>query len=324
MNTWKQVESVRYLIERSIDVDHVCPIRSVNEPNIPEDGLMEVLRLSHQGYQIGQAAMRSGRYFYFDDIRRNQESAGRIVDIAMPVQWSGGIDDLATLLEKVKSSLDEVLSELDTASQKAKFGTGCVYDESARRALVTICDQVSNRALLYIRAHLWCLWALEAVRQLGRIYTQFTDSKVDKKWDSIQFPYIAHPPILVSTLSTAASVEEVGAEYINKYTSDHVDPDKTNLSTVLTLLEEHCPNTDSFDLEKIGKFVKTPRNNLAHYLSKRDSVNIDNTEDFVEAIMECSMMIREIVEIMLMDALQAYEQIPLPDAFDGRGNSTFQ
>ena len=120
------------------------------------------------------------------------------------------------------------------------------------------------------------------------------------------FSYVAHPPLIVATIGCTATIEEVGTFYLNKFTEKHHNPDNTSSSEILRDLKEYYPDSDPDIIDEIDDTVVQARNDISHYLSKRDSaIPVDNIQRYSELCQKCVVMMglimREIAGVRLRE-----------------------
>ena len=122
------------------------------------------------------------------------------------------------------------------------------------------------------------------------------------------FAYVAHPPIIVSTLACTAMIEEIGAEYINQFVSGKsVDLNKTRASDILETLADEFPNHPDFDISAIDETIVTARHDIAHYLRKRpEAVTVENHEEHMAQGLASIRLVGMLADQLLTQVVQDY------------------
>lgn len=247
------------------------------------------------------------------DIEMRNKTVGRLIDPAMPVQMSGGLYKIARQLDSGEPALRGFENRLQDLEAEAEFGTGDGYESVGRMAL-KLSKEIIERTRLHLHAHLWMLWTLEGVSQASQIHSVMTEYETHSDMPEGAFEYLAHPPIIVSTMACTAMIEEVGAVYINKETDYSVDYDGTRCSEVLRKLEKGYSRSENHDFEVISESLIPKRTDFAHYMRRRQS-GMGEAEliEHTEAAMETLKLIRALVTDLLSDKLnEHFEEVRKP------------
>lgn len=307
MKEYIELEAVRLYIESEISLQNDVPEHGVS-PSLPTDfSNLQILRESNRIHDYVTDLGLETRRIYENDIVTRQETVGRVIDPAMPVRFSGGIEEIASLLDSADGQLSQLERTIDQIESESTFNTDCSYDEPARIA-ITLDRKMIERAMLYLHSHLWMLWTLESLEQADQIYGLMQRQDRFSEVGEDAFAYLAHPPIIVSTLACTAMIEEVGAEYINQFISGKsMNPDETRASDVLDTLSNEYQNHTEFDISAINETIVSSRQDISHYLSKRpDAVTSENLEKHINQGMASIRLIDILTNELLTDVLQDY------------------
>lgn len=302
-----KLEAARLHAESIVSVKGNLPEHSVRS-YVPTDiSLLRILRESNQIYSFVTALIGETRRIYQEDIETRQNTAGRLIDPAMPVRFSGGIKEIASLTDSAENRLSLYNRRIDQLESEASFDTDCEYEELARIA-ISLDRKMIDRARLYLHSHLWMLWTVESLSQADQIYGLMTQHDRFDEMGESAFAYIAHPPIVVSTLACSAMIEEVGAEYINQFVSGKsVNPENTQASKVLEKISGEFTEEPDFDISAIRETIVTSRNDISHYLSKRPkAVTAENLENHVTQGLASIRLVGLLNDDLVTDVFQDY------------------
>ena len=247
-------------------------------------------------------------FYYDNDLYVRESSDGRMVDPAMPVQFSKSIVDMAGHVHESEYLIESVLKSLELTAEDADFDIDSKYEKWARNALTRI-RKLAEFTKKHLHAHLWAIWVNESLSQASQIHY------VIKNWEQyeydvdIVYPYIAHPPLIVATIGCTALIEEVGGYYLNKFTDKCVDPDNTNSREILRDLEREYSRADEYRLEEIENQVVEARNDLSHHLIKRqDAISPSEIGEYIELCQECVRMMGSLVREIRSVTLENFRE----------------
>lgn len=308
MEQYIKLEAVRLYAQSLSLLQEELPEHGV-KPYAPQDiSNLRILRKSNEIYFYVTALIRETRRIYQSDIETRQRTAGRLIDPAMPVRFSGGIKQIATLLDSAKGQLHQYNLRIDQMASESTFNLNSTYEELGRIA-ITLDRKMIERAELYLHSHLWMLWTLESLSQADQIYGLMQrDDRFDEMGKNA-FAYIAHPPIIVSTMACSAMIEEVGAEYINQFVpGESIDPDDTRANYVLDVLTGEFSQDSDFNISAIRETIVSSRNDISHYLSKRpQAVTIENLENHVDQGLASIRFVGRLTDELMTDAFRNYQ-----------------
>lgn len=218
---------------------------------------------------------------YHQQIQKDQNSAGRMIEIRHPVRLSGGIRNAVRLLEVVEPMLDQFEDTFEALSSKAEFGRQDTYEEVAKDAL-NFQDTIISRIQLYVHTHLWFLWVHESFNHARQFHGLIKGEHDFEELNRGSFPYISHPPLIVVIIACSTMIEEVGARWLNAYVDGvHHKMDQTSVSRIVRDIETHYDQSDEFDFEEIREWIVDTRNEISHYVTRRgETVGLDDIEEF--------------------------------------------
>lgn len=124
------------------------------------------------------------------------------------------------------------------------------------------------------------------------------------------FPYIAHPPLIVAAIACSTMIEEVGATYVNAFVEGKsYDLDETSVGDVFSDIIEEYPDIDDFDATAISDHVIGARNDVSHYVTKRENIaSIDDFEDFYVAVIEGMELVDGLLAELVQKPIEDFEQ----------------
>lgn len=164
-----ELEAVRLYIESELSLQNEVPKYGVS-PSVPTDfSNLQILRESNRIHNYVTDLGLETRRIYKNDIVTRQETVGRVIDPAMPVRFSGGIKEIASLLDFADNQLSQLERTIDQIASESTFNTDCSYEEPARIA-ISLDRKMIERVMLYLHSHLWMLWTLESLEQANQIY----------------------------------------------------------------------------------------------------------------------------------------------------------
>jgi hypothetical protein len=169
---------------------------------------------------------------------------------------------------------------------------------------------------------MWIQWINESLWQASELLGRLQDdrSQYFQDADVEMFSYIAHPPLLVSVLTSAAMVEEVGAVVIKELETDvNPDLDNTALEEVLGWLQEEDLAPETIDLDILDDTLRDARNDLAHSMTARGTtVTLDTFADYIEAVQMAVGLGLNLADRLVADAFSDLKDLPLTPEMNNR------
>jgi len=245
-----------------------------------------IIDLCWRRYQYCLHVHNEAMSVYATDIERRRSSDGRILD-PLPVRLSWGMGQVADLLSSFESTFDAFTASIDACRQRATFGNETSYELLSRRWLRES-RELRDRIEFSLQTSMWVQWISESVWQAGELSTHLRDddSRYLQQYGPDMFSYIAHPPLLVAVLTSAAMVEEVGAVTVKELDTG-IDPnlDETTLEEVIGWVRDEGFAPESVDLEVLDDTLREARNDLSHSMTARGTtVTLDTFETYIEAV----------------------------------------
>jgi hypothetical protein len=255
---------------------------------------------------LATQAIGATKDLFADDVNRYQNSLGRAVSIRVPVQFTPGIGDLAVLIDGTLREIDSIASQIEDTADQASFSSSDPYQPLARRS-ITLSRSLQERTELYLYSHLWLMWAIESLTQCRQLKEVVIDSDDYTHAEAGIFPYIAHPPIMVTTLACTAVIESVGAYYLNKYTDRSIPPDNKSSSVILNRLAAEYEPASVFEIEAIAATVVEARHDLVHYSRDRHHrLTLEHFERYKDLVWQTIALNRILLTEIMNDTLQDY------------------
>jgi hypothetical protein len=162
---------------------------------------------------------------------------------------------------------------------------------------------------------MWVQWISESLGQANEIATHLHDdeSRYLQQYGSEMFSYIAHPPLLVAVLTSAAMVEEVGAVTVKELdTGINPELDDTRLEEVIGWLRDGHLAPENIDLDLLDDTLRDARNELSHSMTARGTtVTIDSFETYVEAVHMAIELGLSLAAELATDVLADLDELPL-------------
>lgn len=302
MHSYREIAAARWFLQDLSRQEYRLKTRSLSIP-VPQDVWhIEIVRSSKEVYEFVLYILNQATTIYEEDIEMRYEADGRAIDLGVPVELSGGVINIASLMEAAIPELGNLIEELDSFAEKDSFGGNSLYETAARHALRFV-HVIRDRVPLFLHSYLWILWAIEAVDQAGRIAHRISNNHFRKNSEA-SFPYMAHPPILVATLACTALTEEIGAIYLKEIIGEEVKKNHTSFKNILERLENNNLNSD-FDINFIQDNLYDIRISLAHYILKRkNAVSMGEFEDFATAVFECTDLVKAMANDLIFGYLE--------------------
>lgn len=306
MHNYEQLTAVRWKVDCQTETKSGLENHLYADPIPDSSEYVNILRSTNILYKNVRSLIAAADRIYREDIERRVASDGRAVDISMPVRFSSSILDLAELVEVAETELFQLQSKINQLASDAEFEVSTVYEATSRSALNHTRDLV-DIAELYIHAHIWLSWTFESLFQIRQIHHLITETDRYDKFDSDDITFIAHPPIMVTTIACTALIEEIGGHYINYCSEKSINMDNTSSSAVLEDIEQVYDKSSEFDWGGIEAVLIETRDNLVHYIkSRQQSLNAEDFEQYSELVMETIRLSRSLVESMATEALKEY------------------
>lgn len=269
---------------------------------------INILTTSTRIFQLAQQAISKAEEQYDHDIEMRIKTDGRIIDPSMPVRYSGAITDIAAVINNTEQQMSELHHRIKDLADAAQFNGTSDYEEIALAALRKA-KKIVDLAELHPRTHLWLVWINESLSQASQIHYQIVEGNRFEGHGTQAFTYVAHPPLIVATVGCTATVEEVGAFYLNRFTERSHNPDNTSSKEILRDLKETYPHVDPETIDEIIDTIVKARNELSHYISKRErAIPIDDVGRFIEVCQRCVRMIGGLVREMAEVRLSQFNQ----------------
>ncbi|QLG63734.1 hypothetical protein [Halorarum salinum] len=305
------LEAIRFCLDWRMDQEEEFPEQKVKYQKSENQWLVSIVRESYELSKFTRTSVNEAIKNYHRQIRTESETAGRLIDPANPVQISGGVLNSIKLKDEVEPQLNGFEDRIEQFGSEAVFGGHDEYEELAKAGL-NYSRTILPRIRLFIHTYLWILWTHEALHQANRFGANLQSEHRFESFTTAAFPYIAHPPLIVATIACTTMIEEVGAEYINSYIDGKdYDRDHTSASSILTDLENKYAASDDFDINSIRSQVVESRDDVSHYVTKRDDVvNIDDFEEFYNSVIEGIELVDELLgELISRPTARFYKQI---------------
>ena len=276
MRNFGDVEAVKILLGQHSEVPQKIRFEPVQDP-----WQVATIREGQKLCKFAQTVVGEAVENYYQQIQKDQSSAGRMIEIRHPVRLSGGIRNAVRLLEVVEPILDQFENTFEALSSRAEFGRRDTYEEVAKDAL-NFQDTIISRIRLYVHTHLWFLWVHESFNHARQFHGLIKKEHDFEELTKGSFPYISHPPLIVVIIACSTMIEEVGARWLNAYVDGvHHKIDKTSVSCIVRDIETHYDQSDEFDFEWIREWIVDTRNEISHYVTRRgETVGLDDLEEF--------------------------------------------
>lgn len=232
-----------------------------------------------------------------------------MIDPAQPVQLSGGILDTVELIEEVEPVLEELEDSILASAERASFNDRSDYEKIARESINST-DKIVPRTELFLHTYLGIQWANESLRQANQFGGLLQSDHNFNRHSMRAFPYIAHPPLIVAAIACSTMIEEVGATYVNAFVEGKsYDLDETSVGDVFSDIIEEYPDIDDFDATAISDHVIGARNDVSHYVTKRENIaSIDDFEDFYVAVIEGMELVDGLLAELVQKPIEDFEQ----------------
>lgn len=306
MHRTDRISAIRWKLDCQTETNSGVKDHIRTSPTPSASEYVDILRKSNLLYKNARSLIATADRIYREDIERRESSHGRTIDISMPVRYSSSILNLAELVQSTDTKLFRLQASIEELASDAKFDVSTIYEETARLALKKIRDLVEI-ADLYIHTHLWLSWTIESLSQINRIHHLITETDQYTSFDSEDIAYIAHPPIMVTTIACTALIEEVGGNYIDYYSEKHINLDNTSSSVILDHIRELYDRSSEFDLEGIDGVLIETRNTLVHYIkSRHQSLKAEDFDEYSKLVMETIGLSKSLIESMANEALKEY------------------
>lgn len=225
-----------------------------------------------------------------------------LVEIRHPVRLTSGIQNSIELLEQAEPVLNEFERSFDILNERADFEQEDIYENLAKDAL-NFQRTIIPRIRLHIHTYLWILWTRQSLNHAIQFHGLMKNEYDFEDLAHGSFPYISHPPLVVSIIACSTMIEEVGASWLNAYVdNDDVDHKMYNTSVreVLRDIEEHYEKSSEINIGEIETWVVDNRNEISHYITRRGgTVGLEEFEEFAAAVQEGV----NLVEFLLSDLL---------------------
>lgn len=284
---------------------------AVPAPSAVDEPFLRILNQSAQLYRKAVALTSEAEEEYDSDLERRKETSARLIDPAMPVRFSSGITNIASLIEPADEMLSQQLGSIEELTEEAIFENESSYEGMAREA-INISRNIAELVRIHLHTHLWGIWINESLSQASQVHQQIKNrDEFENPIDSI-YPYVAHPPLIVATLGCTAMIEEVGGHYLKKFTDENIDLDNTNCREVLRSLNSTYPRAKQYDISTITETVVAARNDFSHYLIERqDAIVTSSISKYIELCQECIRLVGILVREMRLVQFREYRETVL-------------
>lgn len=309
MRNFGHISAVRVYIDRVYDSNGGLGKAKVKVHDPIDPWHMAIVEEAYKLYPYVIERIQEVVNCYRNNLEARAKSDGQVIQPAFPVQISGGLTQIASIIEQAEPDLERFYNNMEEFDDRASYGTNRTYEEFARSELKNS-RKIIKRTRLFLHTYLWILWTHESLLQANRFGGLLEDQSYFPENSENSFNYIAHPPLIVATLGCTAMIEEVGALYLNKLTSQSIPTDNTSCSKVIKKIRKSHLNVDEFDLDSIEEFVVDTRNDISHYITRRTNlVTLDEFEDYCMAILEGIELVRRLLILLLDDLLEVENQV---------------
>lgn len=316
MREYGHIETVRWFLDETVvAMDGELPSKFLSIPTPHDYYHIYILRVTTRLLNYIYSTSQECSEIFESEVLSENNADGYALDISMPIKLSPGIVKTAILIEEAEEKLQQYQQQLTVFSEKASFDNNGILEDLARRRL-SLLDKLIDRTRLFHHAHLWLHWTSESLDQAAQIRTLIEEHGRFEEAGEDAYAFFAFPPLIVATLSCTAMIEEVGAKYINQFTSDSVNTDKTSSSRVLNLLDKYYADIDDFDIESVYSIIDA-RNEIAHYMTTRKNVvEIDLFQQYADGVAQSIFLVRNLVLEFMFDILNDF-----PGFIEGVDNS---
>lgn len=276
-----------------------------------------IIELCWRRFQYCLQVHNSAMSVYQTDLERRRSSDGRVLD-ALPVRLSWGIGQVADLLRTFGSTFEAFTTSIDRCRKRATFGNETDYELLSRRWL-RHSRELRDRIEFSLQTSMWVQWISESLWQADELATHLQDdeSRYLQQYGSDMFSYIAHPPLLVAVLTSAAMVEEVGAVTVKEIATG-IDPelDDTRLDEVIGWLRDEGLAPENIELDVLDDTLRDARNELSHSMTARGTaITLETFETYVEAVQMAVGLGLNLADRLAADVLTDLGDLPLtPDS----------
>lgn len=302
MRKFGDVEAVKLLLKQNPKVQQKVRFYPVQDP-----WQVAIIRNGQKLCNYVHAAIIRAVDNYHEQIRIEQNTDGRLVEIRHPVRLSGGIQNAIELLETVEPMLNQFEQNFELLSEKAEFGHGDIYEKLAKDVL-NFKGTIIPRARLHIHTYLWILWTHESLNHAIQFHGLMKNQHDFEELTNASFPYISHPPLIVATIACSAMIEEVGATWLNAYVDEvHHKIDNTSVGEVVHDIETYYSQSNEFDFEGIEEWVVDTRNHISHYVTRRgETVGLDEFEEFAIAVQEGVNLVESLLSELVLPPIEGF------------------
>ena len=302
MRKFGDMEAVKLLLNQDLEVYQKVKFYPVQDP-----WQVAIVRTGQELCNYVHTAVMQAVDNYHEQIRIEQNTDGRVIEIRHPVRLSGGVQDATELLEMVEPMLNEFEQRFETLNQRAEFGHGGIYEKLAKDAL-NFQDTIIPRARLHIHTYLWILWTHESLNHSIQFHGLMENQHHFEDLTNASFPYISHPPLIVAIIACSAMIEEVGATWLNAYVDEaHHKMDNTSVAEIVHDIKTHYSQSDKFDFEGIEEWVVNNRNDISHYVTRRgETVGLDEVEEFAIAVQQGVNLVDTLLSELVLPPVEEF------------------
>lgn len=302
-----KLDAIRYWQDSLLNISAEPGQKEVRLPNSIEPEYLSVLRFCNLAKENCMSSFENSLKVMKTEFKKLNSNTGKVVDPTTPYQLNSGILSLSKGIEDHESRLNQFIQVIDLYAEELSFNSGDLFADLAATSIARVRDLV-ERTIINLHGHLWVLWTLESAKQAAHMHHLIVKTERFPNHSKDFVALLAHPPIIVSTLASTAMIEEVGTEFINKYTKGSQNPDETKCLTVLNKLERYNCIPENVSTRRIRDYVVDERTNLAHYLRARaDSIVTEDLGKYLDAIYNALLLVSELLEGLFFKSLDRFE-----------------
>lgn len=272
-----------------------------------------IIELCWQRFEYCIQIHNSAMSVYETDLERRHATDGQVLS-SLPVRLSWGIVKVMDLLRDFRSTFEALTRSIDACRDHATFGNNTGYERLSRSWLRHSRD-LRDRIEFSLQTSMWVQWISESLWQASELsaYLEDDDSRHLEEYGPEMFSYIAHPPLLVAVLTSAAMVEEVGAVAVKELdTGINPDLDDTKLETVIGWLRDSGLAPEEIDLDLLNDTLRKARNDLSHSMTARGTrVTLDMFDAYVETVRTAVELGLNLSHRLVTDLLSELDDLPL-------------
>jgi len=307
MREFPEIDAVRWKLHEMQNPHEEISPRAIRYERPSQPWHISILTEYEELLDVCIETVREVEELYEQDISNRAESDGRVINPAYPVEINWGVLEVAQVLDRVEERFQRSEARIQLYNDKAEFGTGTEAEQAARSA-ITASQKVREITLLFLHSYLWLLWISESVAQAEQFAYLFAERGHFEQYDESVFSFVAHPPLVVATLSCTALTEEVGARYIQLHTDEHANTDNTSAKEVLKKISRSDDILSEYHVSTIIDQVCEKRDTMSHYITERyDLITIEGFYNYFPAILEGSAVVRQLLHSLILGVISGGE-----------------